>query len=289
MEDIVDSIGEAISDFFKDAVEYGLNGMFATINYSVSEAASELSQDPTSWNNGILSLVRSVSVNAIVPVAVIILTLVVCYDFISSLLDKSTRDIEPEVILKFGFKACIGVFLLNHTFDFTLGVFQMGQFVVDKAISTFGDSSEITVDLYNVYKSQIDGMNVGELIIALIEIGFINILSLVVSIAVIAVTSARMIEIYIFCSAAPIPFATLTNKEWGSIGTNYIRNIFALAFQAFFMMICVGIYSALVNNVVISSTDSLMYSLAKCFALGVILIMTLFKCGTISKSIFNAL
>ena len=98
-----------------------------------------------------------------------------------------------------------------------------------------------------------------------------------------------MIEIYIFCSAAPIPFATLTNREWGSVGTNYIKNIFALSFQAFFMMICVGLYSGLVNNIVISNTDSLNFSLMKCMALSLVLIFMLFKCGSISKSIFNAL
>ena len=287
--DFIDAIGDFFKDFFSAAVKDGLEDMFYVINHSVKAAGKELSQDPETWNSGILSLVRSVSVNAIVPIAVIILSLVICYDFISSFLDKSTRDIEPEVVLKFGFKACIGVFVLNHTFDFTLGIFQMGQFVVNKATAVFGEASEITPDLYFTYMGQIEDMNVGELMLAFLEIGFMNIISLVVSIAVVAVTASRMIEIYIFCSAAPIPFATLTNKEWGSVGTNYIRNIFALAFQAFFMMICVGIYSGLVNNVAFSPTDSLMWGLGKCMALSIVLVMMLFKCSSISKSIFNAL
>ena len=280
--DIAGAISDAIANLLRPAVKVQLEGMFEVINGSVGHAGKELSKDPETWNSGMFSLLRNVSINAVVPIAVIILTLVVCYDLISSFIDKSTRDIDVEIVIKFVFKAFIGIFILNHTFDITMGVFAMGQNVVNKAIEIFGDSSVITADLYNAYSHQIED-------IALIEITFINIISLAVSAAVIAVTTARMIEIYIFCSAAPIPFATLTNREWGSVGTNYIKNIFALSFQAFFMMICVGLYSGLVNNIVISNTDSLNFSLIKCMALSLVLIFMLFKCGSISKSIFNAL
>lgn len=287
--DIGETISDAIAGMLRPAVKNLLEGMFGVINSSVDYAGDELSKDPETWNSGIFQLIRTISIEAVVPIAVIILTLVVCYDFISSFLEKSTRDIEIDVVMKFAFKAAIGVYLLNHTFDFTMGVFAMGQNVVNKAISLFGNASTITADLYNTYSQQIKDMSAGELFVAVIEMGFVNVISLAVSAAVIAITSARMIEIYIYCSAAPIPFATLTNREWGNIGTNYIKNIFALAFQAFFMMITVGIYSALVNNIVISGTDSLNFSLIKCMALSIVLILMLFKCGSLSKSLFNAM
>lgn len=289
MGEFFDSLDGWFTELLRSTVQYGLDGMFYVINYSVDEASTQLRQDPETWNSGILSVIRSVSINAVVPIAIIILSLVICYDLIQTFLDKSIRDIEPEIVLKFGFKAFAGVYLLNHTFDLTIGVFKIGQFVVDKATGVFGETSEISFDLYETFHKEIENMNVAELAIAFLEIGFMNIVSLVVSIAVLVVTAARMIEIYIYCSAAPIPFATLTNKEWGSVGTNYIRNIFALAFQAFFMMICVGIYSGLVNNVAFSPTDSLMWGLGKCMALSIVLVMMLFKCSSISKSIFNAL
>lgn len=287
--DIAGAISDAIANLLRPAVKVQLEGMFEVINGSVGHAGKELSKDPETWNSGMFSLLRNVSINAVVPIAVIILTLVVCYDLVSSFIDKSMRDIDVEIVIKFVFKAFIGIFILNHTFDITMGVFAMGQNVVNKAIEIFGDSSVITADLYNAYSQQIEDMGAGGLLVALIEITFINIISLAVSAAVIAITTARMIEIYIFCSAAPIPFATLTNREWGSVGTNYIKNIFALSFQAFFMMICVGLYSGLVNNIVISNTDTLNFSLIKCMALSLVLIFMLFKCGSISKSIFNAL
>lgn len=245
--DIAGAISDAIANLLRPAVKVQLEGLFEVINGSVGYAGKELSKDPETWNSGMFFLLRNVSINAVVPIAVIILTLVVCYDLISTFIDKSTREIDVEIVIKFVFKAFIGIFILNHTFDITMGVFAMGQNVVNKAIEIFGDSSVITADLYNAYSQQIEDMGAGSLFVAVIEIGFINIISLAA--AVIAITTARMIEIYIFCSAAPIPFATLTNREWGSVGTNYIKNIFALSFQAFFMMICVGLYSGLVNNI----------------------------------------
>lgn len=287
--DIAGAISDAIANLLRPAVKSAMDGLFETVNKSVEIAGNELGKDPETWNSSLFSLLRTISVNAVVPIAIIILTFVISYDLISSFLDKSARDMDPEIVIKFVFKAVIGVFLLNHTFDITMGVFAMGQNVVNKTIEIFGGSSVITADLYEMYSEEIEKMGPGSLLSLLIELMFMKIVSVVVSLAVMAVTMARMIEIYIYCSAAPIPFATLTNREWGSVGTNYIKNIFALAFQAFFMMLCVGIYSELVKNVMISNLDSMLFSIINFAAVSIVLILTLFKCGNISKSIFNAM
>ena len=287
--DIAGAISDAIANLLRPAVKSAMDGLFETVNKSVEIAGNELGKDPETWNSSLFSLLRTISVNAVVPIAIIILTFVISYDLISSFLDKSARDMDPEIVIKFVFKAVIGVFLLNHTFDITMGVFAMGQNVVNKTIEIFGGSSVITADLYEMYSEEIEKMGPGSLLSLLIELLFMKIVSVVVSLAVMAVTMARMIEIYIYCSAAPIPFATLTNREWGSVGTNYIKNIFALAFQAFFMMLCVGIYSELVKNVMISNLDSMLFSIINFAAVSIVLILTLFKCGNISKSIFNAM
>lgn len=287
--DIAGAISDAIANLLRPAVKSAMDGLFETVNKSVEIAGNELGKDPETWNSSLFSLLRTISVNAVVPIAIIILTFVISYDLISSFLDKSARDMDPEIVIKFVFKAVIGVFLLNHTFDITMGVFAMGQNVVNKTIEIFGGSSVITADLYEMYSEEIEKMGPGSLLSLLIELMFMKIVSVVVSLAVMAVTMARMIEIYIYCSAAPIPFATLTNREWGSVGTNYIKNIFALAFQAFFMMLCVGIYSELVKNVMISNLDSMLFSIINFAAVSIVLVLTLFKCGNISKSIFNAM
>lgn len=218
--DIAGAISDAIANLLRPAVKVQLEGMFEVINGSVGHAGKELSKDPETWNSGMFSLLRNVSINAVVPIAVIILTLVVCYDLVSSFIDKSMRDIDVEIVIKFVFKAFIGIFILNHTFDITMGVFAMGQNVVNKAIEIFGDSSVITADLYNAYSQQIEDMGAGGLLVALIEITFINIISLAVSAAVIAITTARMIEIYIFVQQrlSPLqPLPTENGAAWEQI------------------------------------------------------------------------
>lgn len=96
----------------------------------------------------------------------------------------------------------------------------------------------------------------------------------------------RRVLTLLYTSIAPIPFATMTNREWGQIGTNFFRGLFALAFQAFLMMVCVAIYSILVAG--IQYSDNLSSSLFGVMAYTVVLCFSLFKTGALSKSIFNA-
>ena len=133
--DIAGAISDAIANLLRPAVKSAMDGLFETVNKSVEIAGNELGKDPETWNSSLFSLLRTISVNAVVPIAIIILTFVISYDLISSFLDKSARDMDPEIVIKFVFKAVIGVFLLNHTFDITMGVFAMGQNVVNKAIN----------------------------------------------------------------------------------------------------------------------------------------------------------
>jgi hypothetical protein len=67
---------------------------------------------------------------------------------------------------------------------------------------------------------------------------------------------ARMIEIYLMVSLAPIPFATFGNREQSMIGQNYLRSLFALGFQGFLIMICVAIYAVLIQSVAFSDPTS---------------------------------
>ena len=111
----------------------------------------------------------------------------------------------------------------------------------------------------------------------------------IMAVCITVVLYSRMIEIYLYMSVAPIPFATLTNREWGTIGTNYVKGITALAFQGFFIMVCVGIYAAIVTDVV-SSVDSFTLSSAlwQVGAVTIVLCFALFKTGSIARSVFNS-
>ena len=131
-----------------------------------------------------------------------------------------------------------------------------------------------------------EAMGIGELLGLSIETLLISLCLKIMSILITVILYGRMIEIYCTVSVAPIPVATMSNREWGSIGTNYLKGLFALAFQGFLIMVCVGIYAVLINNMIIAANiHSALFSVA---AYTVILCFSLFKTGTFAKSIFNA-
>ena len=204
-------------------------------------------------------------------------------------MDKSSRDMDIEVVAKLCLKLSIGIYLLNHCFDFTMGVFAMGQKAVLYATGTILGTTTLDFNLYSTFESQLEKLSLGGLFGVLLIIIIMEIISVVSVILIMVITTSRMIEIYIYTSAAPIPFATLTNREWSNVGNNYIKNLFALSFQAFFMMVVVGLYHSLINNIVVSETESITWTLSKCMGLSVILVLMLWKCGSISKSVFNAI
>ena len=189
--------------------------------------------------------------------------------------------------IKYVFKACVAVFLLSHTFEITIAIFDVGQWVVNQAATSITNDTYVDVlSMYNNFRDTLDGMDCGELIVLIMEAAVVSLAVKAIAILVLVVLTNRMIEIYLYCSVAPIPFATMTNREWGNIGTNYIRSMVALAFQGFFIMVIVGIYSVLVKD--LSTATDLHDVVMKIGAYSVILCLSLFKTSSISKSIFNA-
>lgn len=97
----------------------------------------------------------------------------------------------------------------------------------------------------------------------------------------------RWVLTLLVTSVAPIPMAAITNREWGQIGQNYLRSLFALGFQAFLIMICVGIYAVLVEGIS-TSGDNISAAIWGCAGYTVLLCFSLFKTGSLSKSLFSA-
>lgn len=96
----------------------------------------------------------------------------------------------------------------------------------------------------------------------------------------------RRVLTLLVTSIAPIPMATMVNKDGGNMGQNYLRSLFALAFQAFLIIVCVAIYAALVENIAIDTDVS--KAIWTCMGYTVLLCFTLFKTGSMAKSIFSA-
>ena len=185
------------------------------------------------------------------------------------------------------FKAWVAVYLVSHVFDITMAVFDVGQHLVNNAAGVINSDTAIDVEsTLATMTATLETLEVPELLLLVMETFIVSFCMKIMSVLITVILYGRMIEIYLYCSVSPIPFATMTNREWGQIGNNYLKALFALGFQGFLIMICVGIYAVLVNNMIIADNlHSAIFSLA---AYTVILCFSLFKSGALAKSIFSA-
>lgn len=288
MGGILDKISDAIKEFLMGLIESNLTNMFTDVNDKVGTIATEVGKTPSSWNGSIYTMVKGLSDNVIVPIAGIIITFVLCYELISMVTEKNNmQEMDTWMFFKWFFKAAVAIYLLTNTFNIVMAVFDIGQHVVGGAAGVIGGSTSIDIaSTLDTMRTGMVAMEIGELLGLSIETLLISLCLKIMSILITVILYGRMIEIYLTVSVAPIPFATMTNREWGNIGTNYFRGLFALAFQGFLIMVCVGIYAVLINNMIIA--DDIHSALFSVAAYTVILCFSLFKTGSLSKSIFNA-
>ena len=286
------SLFEWITDWIKegliDAITGQYTSIFNSVNNQVADVANQVGQTPQGWNANIFSMIQTLSENVIVPIAGLVITYVLCYELISMVTEKNNmHDVDTSMFFKWVFKAFVAVYLVTHTFDITMAVFDMAQHVVSGAAGVIGGSTEIDVAAALAsMQSGLDAMEIPELLLLVMETSLVSLCMKIMSVLITVILYGRMIEIYLYCSVSPIPFATMTNREWGQIGNNYLKSLFAIGFQGFLIMICVGIYAVLVGEMVLADNlHSAIFSLA---AYTVILCFSLFKSGALAKSIFSA-
>ena len=285
---ILEKIEEAIKDLLMGWIESNLTNMFTDVNDKVGTIATEVGKTPASWDANIYQMIRGLSENVIVPIAGIIITFVLCYELISMITEKNNlHDTDTWMFFKWFFKAAVAIYLVTNTFDIVMAVFDIGQNVVAGAAGVINGSTSIDIDATLAeMRTSMEAMGIGELLALSIETLLISLCLKIMSILITVILYGRMIEIYCTVSIAPIPVATMSNREWGSIGNNYLKALFALAVQGFLIMICVGIYAVLINNMIIAANiHSALFSVA---AYTVILCFSLFKTGSLAKSLFNA-
>ncbi|NBH36108.1 hypothetical protein D3Z58_21885 [Clostridiaceae bacterium] len=289
MGSIIDKITEFIKEMLQGWVLDNLGTMFTDVNTKVGEIAGEVGQTPSAWNGSIFSMIRNLSENVMIPIAGLIISAILCYELITMAMDKNNmHEVGSEFFFRYLVKACIAVMLLSKTFDITMAIFDVGNHIVTKAAGVISGSAsiDVTTTLTTMFNNQLSTMGIGELIGLGIETMIVSLCMKIMSVLITVVLYGRMIEIYLYISVAPVPFATLSNREWGSIGSNYIKGLCALAFQGFFIMVCVGIYSVLVASVAVASNlHTALWSVA---AYTVILCFSLFKTGSLAKSVLNA-
>ena len=288
MNTIIERITEAIKEILIGMIQNGLEGMFVEVNDKMGTIASQVGQTPQGWNAGVFNLIQNLSQTVIVPIAGLIITFVLCYELITMVTQKNNfHEFETYNFLLWIFKAYVAIYLVTNTFNITMAVFDVGQHIVNGAAGVISGSTAVDASAaIATLTESLEEMEIGELFLLAMETLLISLTMSILSVIITVIMYGRMIEIYLYTSVAPIPFATMTNKEWGNIGNNYLKGLFALAFQGFFMLVCVGIYSVLVNAMTISTNlHGAMFSVA---AYTVVLAFSLFKTGSLSKSIFNA-
>ena len=285
---IIDAIEEWIRDLLISMITSNLTTLFDDVNTKVGTITAEVSRTPQGWNAGIFSMVRNLSENVIVPIAGLIITFVLCYELITVITEKNNmHDIDTFIFFKYIFKACVAVYLLSNTFNITMAVFDVAQSVVNSAGGIIAGNTNIDISsTIATMQTEMQTMELGGLVQLALETMIVSLCLKIMSILITVILYGRMIEIYLTVSVSPIPFATMTNREWGNIGTNYFKSLFALGFQGFFMMVCVAIYAVLVNSMTVSADiHAALFSIA---AYTVILCFSLMKTGSLSKAIFGA-
>ena len=284
-----DGIFEAIEEWMRELltgmVTSNLTEMFSDVNEKTGEIAAQVGQTPQGWNGSIFSLIQNLSNSVIVPIAGMIITFVLCYELISMLTEKnSMHEIDTWMFFKYFFKMWVAVYLVSNTFTIAMAVFDVGQHVVSAAGGVIGGQTAINID--SMIEAMETAMEIGELVVLALETMLVSLCMKIMSVLITVLLYGRMIEIYLYTSVAPIPFATFSNREWGQVGNNYFRGLLALGFQGFFMMVCVGIYAVLVSTIQIS--DNMHSALFGVAAYTVILCFSLMKTSGLSKAVFNA-
>lgn len=289
MGKILDSITEWLKEILVSGIVNNLSGMFDSINSQVGDIASQVGATPQGWNATIYNMIHTLSDNVIIPIAGVILAFVMTLELIQMVADKNNMhgDVDTWMFFKWIFKTACAVIIVTNTWNIVMGVFDVGQSVVNSAAGiiradTSIDISSVVVDL----EDRLMEMDLGPLFGLWFQSLFVGICTWALTICIFIITYGRMIEIYLVTSVAPIPMATMTSKESGNMGQNYLRSLFALAFQAFLIIVCVAIYAALVQNISVNSDIS--YAIWTCMGYTVLLCFTLFKTGSMAKSIFSA-
>ncbi len=287
----MDFLTDWLTDWLKELLIGGimgnLEGLFDTVNAQVGEIAVQVGTTPAAWNAGVFSLIRQLSETVILPIAGLVLTFVATYELIQMLLEKNNmHEVDVANLYKWMFKTACAVLILSNTFNIVMAVFDVSQSVISRSAGLIQGSTAVSPDMLNNLQTTLEGMDLGPLFGLWLQSSVIGLTMQALGIIIFVLVYGRMIEIYLLTSLAPIPVATLSNREVGGMGQNYLKSLFAVGFQGMLILVCVGIYAVLVQNIAVGGDPigaiwgTVGYTVLLCFML--------FKTGTIARSIFGA-
>lgn len=285
------SILEQITDWLKSMIISGimgnLSGMFDSVNQQVGQIAGDVGTTPANFSPAVFSMIRNISESVILPIAGMVLTFIACYELIQMLIEHNNlANFETWTFFKWVFKTFLAVTLISNTFNITMAVFDVAQQVISRSGGLISGSTSVSDATLTAMQATLEGMDLGPLLGLYLQTFVVQVTMLALSAIIFVIVYGRMVEIYLMVSLAPIPFATFGNHEQSHTGQNYLRSLFALGFQGFLIMICVGIYAVLNQN--LSFSDNIISSIWGVLGYTVLLAFTLFKTGSLAKSVFAA-
>ncbi len=284
---LTDWLTDWLKEILIEGIMGNLTGLFDTVNTRVGEIAVQVGTTPAAWNAGVFSLIRQLSETVILPIAGLVLTFVATYELIQLLIEKNNlHDLDYWIFFKWIFKTACAILVLSNTFNIINAVFDVSQSVIARAGGVIQGSTDITPTMLDNLEATLETMGIGSLLGLFMQSLLIHVTMWALNIIIFVIVYGRMLEIYMMTSLAPIPVATLANREVGSMGQNYLKSLFAVGFQGLLILLCVGIYAVLVQS--IATTGDPIGVIWSCVGYTVLLAFMLFKTGSIAKSIFSA-
>ena len=198
MDSIFEKITQAINEFLISLIEGSLGTMFNDVNEKVGTIAAEVGKTPQQWNASVFSIIRTLSENVVLPIAGLIITFLLCYELITMITEKNNmHDIDTFMFFMFIFKACVAVFIATHTFDIIMGVFDLGQYVVQRSAGVIGANTNIDISSALAdMRTTLEAMGTGELVLLMLETALVSLCMKILSVCITVVIFGRMMEIY---------------------------------------------------------------------------------------------
>ena len=287
MDFLTDWLTNWLKELLIGGIMGNLEGLFDYVNTQVGEIAVQVGTTPAAWNAGVFSLIRQLSETVILPIAGLVLTFVATYELIQMLLEKNNmHEVDVANLYKWMFKTACAILILSNTFNIVMAVFDVSQSVIASAAGLVQGSTDISADMLTGLRTTLEAMELGPLLGLFMQSLVIKLAMPIMSIVIFVICYGRMLEIYVLASLAPIPMATLSNRELGGMGQNYIKSLFAVGFQGLLILVCVAIYAVLIQGVATSGDP--IGAIWGAMGYTVLLTFMLFKTGGIAKSVFGA-
>ena len=287
METVLKAISDWITSLLTAAIMSNLSGLFDDVNTQVGSIAQQVGTKPSSFEPRVFAMIEALSRNVVLPIAGIILTFIACYELIQMIIDHNNlANFETWIFFKWVFKTFVAVMLITNTFNITMAVFDVTQHVINASAGIISGNTAIDASALETMEETLMAMDLGPLLGLFLQSFIVQVTMSALAIIIFVIVYGRMIEIYLMVSLAPIPLSTFGNREQSNIGQNYLRSLFAIGFQGFLIMICVGIYAVLIQSIAFS--DDIIGSIWGVMGYTVLLCFTLFKTGSLAKGVFSA-